>query len=562
MTPWWEQLPERLKYELEALRKAGIQFDQPVKDNLAGVLSLNVNLTHKGEKLKLRAEYPPFYPYVRFEVFAPDLNLDRHQHPFSKNLCLLGRDSSNWSVEDTLAGILSVQLPKLFAAIAGQNRIDVEGIEEQQAEPFSYYYEYSQNSIVYIDSDWEIDRTVTRGRFRLAIESLSPFRARVVQIEDSNKQELAHDKLDSGHNKTIEGRWIRTAAEIKQKSAELILKSAEQLESRLQEPRWRRVDHHEIDVIGILYSEEIEWRSRADGWLFLVKVRRESPTNGFRRREKHDVYLVRTGRAGQSDLQSRAPELKSIQDKTIALVGAGALGAPVAIECARSGVSRLSIMDSDFFEPGNSVRWPLGFSAVGFLKTDALKNFISQNYPSIEVKPFPYRLGAPISLGGPTLAQYDEFFDGAHLLLDCTAEVGVHYPLSELARERKIPYLAIFGTPGLWGGQILRFIPGKTEGCWNCLCCWWEEKEIPFPRSDPNGEIAPVGCAEPSFTGANYNALQISSFGMRLAADSLAPESEFADDLYDVSFNDDNGTKIPPTWASYPIKRHPKCENH
>src|SRR5579864_9007258 len=59
------------------------------------VLDLLVDTDDVGP-VELRAEFPDFYPYVRPEVYATTLDLERHQNPFGKNLCLLGRRSDVW----------------------------------------------------------------------------------------------------------------------------------------------------------------------------------------------------------------------------------------------------------------------------------------------------------------------------------------------------------------------------------------------------------------------------------------------------------------------------------
>lgn len=555
MTPWWEQYPERLQYELEALRGDGIHFEEPKKNNETGTLSLVLEMSFRGEVLRLRAEFPPFFPYVRVEVFAPDLDLKRHQQPFSKNLCLLGRATDNWEVDDTLAGMLKTQLPRLFDAVAEENAHAAEGLEEEQGEPFSYYYEYLQNSMVLVDSAWKIDPNAGRGRFQLEIESVSPFRARVVQVEDAQSRVLAETDWASG-GKVIIGRWARAEDEVRSASAKGVLKAAEFLDAQLREPRWQGG----IDVFAILYPEETEWRSRSTGWLFVLRVRHEKPRPGFRPGHSYETHLLRSGRAGMTDLESRVPELRTLRGKRVALLGTGALGGPMAIELARSGLD-LNLMDNDIVEPGNSVRWPLGLAAAGLSKVDALKEFISKNFPYVATKSFLSRLGTPPVLGGATtVAKYDEFFD-AHLICDCTAEKGLHHPVSELARERGIPYLALSGTPGLWGGRILRLWPDREKPCWCCTTCWLKEGKIPSPPSDPDGEASAIGCAEPVFTGPNYNALQISAFGVRFAVDTLNP-SEFDFDLGNVAFKTDAGVGVPPTWTTYKLERHPKCENH
>lgn len=562
MTSWWERFPERLEYELEALRKASIQFDEPIRDDRTGVLSLEVRMEFRGEQLRFRVEFPPFFPYVRFEIFAPELDLAHHQHPFSKNLCLLARSTTNWDMDDTVAGILTNQFPTLIQTVEEQDREAVAGMEVQQPEPFSEYYTYEKNSIVFVDSDWNITPSILRGSLQLAMDSAAPFRGSLIQIEDDQKNEIAGAKWFTDESRIIKGRWVRSDKEIRFASPEEILKVLKELDRRLDEPRWKTAFGKEIDVIGVLYPEETAWRATGNGWLFVVRQLRPGNVKGFRNNFAFDTFLVRAGRAGRSYLSARVPELAAVQEKRIVLIGCGALGGPIALECARSGAASLKLMDSDFVEPGNSVRWPLGFSAAGYFKAEALEKFIKDNYPSVEIGSWPLRFGAPFSLGGPQLAQYDDFFKGANLIIDCTAEVGLHYPLSEFARENKISYIAISATPGFWGGRIFRFIPGITEGCWVCLCNSLEEGRIPKPVGDPNGDIVPVGCAEPTFTGANYNALQISSFGVRFAVDALNQSPQFKFDLCNVAFKCESGLDILPSWTHYKIERHPKCDNH
>ena len=75
MDPWWERFPGLLEHELEELRKAGIKF---VRDRSAfevGIVAINATCTVNEAEIKVRAVYPDLFPYFRFEVYAPDLNL-------------------------------------------------------------------------------------------------------------------------------------------------------------------------------------------------------------------------------------------------------------------------------------------------------------------------------------------------------------------------------------------------------------------------------------------------------------------------------------------------------
>src|SRR5688572_15956296 len=105
MQPWFEADPERLKQELDALGEAHIEYkiDDAARERGKLILALTYDLG--GEKVALEAEYPDLFPFFQPEVAAAKLSLARHQHPNGGNLCLLGRRTEQWHVDDTVAGI-------------------------------------------------------------------------------------------------------------------------------------------------------------------------------------------------------------------------------------------------------------------------------------------------------------------------------------------------------------------------------------------------------------------------------------------------------------------------
>ena len=87
-----------------------------------GTLALDVSVNLGQDTLQLVAKYPDSYPYLRVEVYAPTLSLRWHQNPYAKNLCLLGRHSDAWSIDDTLAGVLTSQLQTCSARTSAPAR--------------------------------------------------------------------------------------------------------------------------------------------------------------------------------------------------------------------------------------------------------------------------------------------------------------------------------------------------------------------------------------------------------------------------------------------------------
>src|SRR5437773_1043048 len=96
---WWNRCPGRLPYELQKLAEAGIECNIDQATFEAGVVEMTLKHSLPSGPLALRARFPAFYPYQRFELYAPDLALPHHQNPFAKNLCMIGQASENWRID-------------------------------------------------------------------------------------------------------------------------------------------------------------------------------------------------------------------------------------------------------------------------------------------------------------------------------------------------------------------------------------------------------------------------------------------------------------------------------
>jgi len=279
-----------------------------------------------------------------------------------------------------------------------------------------------------------------------------------------------------------------------------------------------------------------------------------------------NIYFARASRSGRLDLTARIPELSNLHQKKIAVFGLGCLGAPSVLELARCGVGELRIVDFDFVEAGTTVRWPFGLKAVGKQKTDVIENFINEHYPFTKVVPWTHRIGAFAYPGRKhsDLEVLDTVLEDADLVYDASAEPGLQYLLADLAAERYIPYLAISTTHGAWGGIIARIRPDQTEGCWKCFLQNLKDGSFPLPLSDPDGEVQPVGCADPTFTGAAFDSGIIAFGGVRLAVSTLTEKDENGYPIFDwdiaiINLRDNNGNAIIPSWQTFDLKKHPSC---
>lgn len=561
--PWWERVPGRLEYELAALDHAGITHGRDEAAFTEGRLALELQATlPNGTVVQLAARFPPMYPYERFEVYAPDLELAYHQNPFDKNLCLIGQGTEHWRTDDTLAQFICDRLPRVLEVARAQGTAAVAGLEERQAEPFSAYYPYAPGAMLLVDGTWDLDPQVTSGTLRIGLTDSAaarPLRGAVLEVRDTRNEVIARadPALADVYPVTLMARWLRVPGPIKQAEAAAFYAEAAEFDARLRQPMTVSVGSSRIDVLGVVFPEEHTWRGggEADGWVFVVRTFKPVQENAF----------VRAGRAGRQDLAERVPELASLRQHRVAIFGLGGLGGPSAIELARAGLGELRILDGDFSDPATACRWPLGFAAAGLEKAPALAAFLRSHYPYTRVVAYPLRLGDP-NVGPRELDVLAAMLDDADLVYDATAELGLQHLLSDLAREQGTPYVCLWTTPGAWGGLVARVRPQRMSGCWSCLQGKLTTGDIPRPPADPKGSVQPAGCSSPTFTGSGFDLAEVALSGVRLAIGTLGRDAPgaYPDSSWDVgvvALRDPSGCVVPPTWRTYVLHRHPGCEN-
>src|SRR5207248_10680302 len=190
---WWERWPGRLEFELEALKAAGIRVDSQQTDGYRLVFELIAQVNNL--EVRLIARFPDLYPYTRFEVFAPDLELQRHQNPHLKNLCLVPL-GDYWEIDATLADFISKQLPRVFTAATSEELDKVAELEIHQGEPVSHYYFYVPNAIIVVSSEWDLKNTVG-GELTIEgyFDSTGLIRASVAELTSLSGEILARQQV-------------------------------------------------------------------------------------------------------------------------------------------------------------------------------------------------------------------------------------------------------------------------------------------------------------------------------------------------------------------------------
>lgn len=534
------------------------------------MLRLLISYPTPSGPIQLIGHYPDLYPFFRPEVFAPDLELPRHQHPMSKALCLIGRRTSKWFAEDSLAVLLQQQFPRLLPMAAGEGVETVLPFEEAQGEPVSEYYnsEAPRESLLLFEGRWSIPADVKDGTFTARIRRVGRVGAPEVtlqgcikEVRTSSGQVLARwdgPTLD-GFEEAISGRWLRLA-EVPPGNINVLLPAlGQKREWLMNEAAWSHKQHLSLGLL--LVSEEVVHQQFADGWTAVQWLGSRRQKGQAQRRIVGT--FVRTARAGAEDLAARMPATQALQDRSAVLFGAGAVGAQVALELARAGIGKLLIVDPDTVDPATVRRWPFGVSAFGSLKVNVLKERLAVDYPWTEVLPDTMKVGATEdeSFGARQGDRLEQLLAGRDLIIDCTAELGVNHFLSEFARVRCVPYVVANATPGAWGGMVASF-DGRGP-CWLCLRQGlYSDGSLPLPPADPAGEFQPPGCADPTFTGSSFDLAEVSLEVVRTAAGLLSGEEGYPKSDWQFAvlrLRSDVGRRIPPVWESRAIAARENC---
>lgn len=161
------------------------------------------------------------------------------------------------------------------------------------------------------------------------------------------------------------------------------------------------------------------------------------------------------------------PGQQRLRVATVAMVGAGGLGAPAALYLAAAGVGTLRLIDHDAVGLSNLQRQVLFRTGdVGRAKVDAAADALAELNPDVAVDLRLKRLNAQNA---------EELLAGAAIVLDGTDDFATRFAVNAAAHALGIPLVS--GAVGRWTGQLSVFKSGLTKGrplserlpCYRCL---------------------------------------------------------------------------------------------
>jgi molybdopterin-synthase adenylyltransferase len=195
-----------------------------------------------------------------------------------------------------------------------------------------------------------------------------------------------------------------------------------------------------------------------------------------RERYARHILLKEVGGPGQQRLKAA----------TIAIVGAGGLGAPAALYLAAAGAGRLRLIDHDAVSLSNLQRQVIYRSEdAGAPKVERAAAALAALNPHVEIEPRRERL---------TDDNARALLQGADLVLDGTDDFAVRFAVNAACHDLGLTLVS--GAVGRWDGQVATFKSGPTKHlpqtqrlpCYRCL----------VPQTPPGAET----CAQVGIVGA------------------------------------------------------------
>jgi molybdopterin/thiamine biosynthesis adenylyltransferase len=184
-----------------------------------------------------------------------------------------------------------------------------------------------------------------------------------------------------------------------------------------------------------------------------------------------DAWLDRYSRQLVLPEWSEAAQ-RALGDASVLVVGAGALGSPVAAYLAGAGVGRLGIVDDEDVELSNLHRQHLHFTPdLGVAKARSAAAKLGFLNPEIVIEPYQAAFNAAM-------------VEGQDLVVDCTDSFEARYAINAACCAAGVA-LVEAGVVGL-SGLVMAIRPGETA-CYRCA----------FPHAPENA----ASCAEAGVLG-------------------------------------------------------------
>lgn len=222
---------------------------------------------------------------------------------------------------------------------------------------------------------------------------------------------------------------------------------------------------------------------------------------------------------------------KKLLNAKVLIIGAGGLGAPVAMYLAAAGVGTIGIADADEVDLSNLQRQIIHSTAdVGKAKVKSAKETMNAMNPDVEVKT--YRTFVDSSNIRELIREYDFIIDGTD-----------NFPAKFLINDACVMEKKPFSHAGIirFKGQLMTYIPGQGP-CYRCVF-----------KAPPPKDAVPT-CKQAGVVGAMGGVI-----GSLQAMEAIKYIVGVGENLtgrlltYDALKNDFHSIKLPPATGKCPV---------
>ena len=567
LTAWFEADPARFEWELQQLESRGWAFEIDEAEQEQGNLLLRGVVPCSYGDRRLTVAFPYTYPEHRVEVFdeTGDGVLPLHQEPYLGRLCLLENTSAAWTPNDSAAVMVERAIELFEAAPKGETALEELGVGAP--EPRSTYYPYLTESSALVPEGLLSEGD--GGWFHFQLEGRGPHRgliARVDAPESGTTAEASEALRKLYRGEVIRGAWIRSeapppwiqeAGELERWAHEHVRAFPEWLR---RESHWTRIGNEYFRVFAIVYQDDGP-EGEHDQWLTCIAKGKRGKGGAT---AVEGAGLLRPFIYSQPDQERRISSLVGMKNKRVAVIGLGTVGAPVALELARTSLlEHLFLVDHDYYAVWNLVRHPLPIHELGRAKAEAIARQISFVAPEVSTEAIKVKIGD--ATPGRTGAEQDLLtkLESCDLIIDATADGGTSRYLNRLSLQLGTPLLVASVTEGAWGGEVVRCIPGKS-GCYECYLWGLREGSVPKPSQDLEASaVYTRGCGFPTFQGAGFDAVALATDVVRVAAAIFSDEKmRGPEDAILIRHNRATTRADFPRYELARLEIHPRCSWH
>jgi hypothetical protein len=519
---WYQREPERLAWELDQFDRHGLVATTSYDDE--GHLIVASEVRFRGEPLNVIATYSHGHPEFPPTIASDRYVIGRHQDPFGKNFCLLEDADEDWRPWFSAAQLVGKSLRNLLRDVETGEGAVAAG-EADMPEPVSAQFLYHPDVVILVPEPFLSDHlaatdgtmSVTRGDRRVAI---------LRELGGVGRADEALVRRFRGGGETA-GRWValdeapRPEGQWVAVLQALDAAAAQPLERLAQRVARRKGPPGALTLFGLTFFEEGPHRGeRRRTWMFAEVEKRRGAAARVTR-------LLRAQALTPAERSRRIPELVGLADTHIILIGAGSLGAPIALELAKAGVGCLDLFDGDLYDVNNAVRHVLAIEAAGELKAEALAAACGEINPFVDVR------GHAVSVGDSRRGNelLVEALETAAVVIDTTGVQAVARFLEPRARATETTLLVTGLTAGSFGADL--FVIAPSGPCLDCFLAAEADEADATIVPPPAGErsaVTPIGCSHPAFSGAGFEATELAALVVRRAVQATGASDYPASD--------------------------------